>query len=80
MTGVLSPSRVVYNNDVVGGTNPDTVLLSVPVGTQFSIGSTSAGGAVYYNGNLFELLIFTSALNQTQVTQIYNNQLSAYGT
>jgi hypothetical protein len=80
MTGVLSPSRVVYNNDVVGGTNADTVLLSVPVGTQFSIGSTSAGGAVYYNGNLFELLIFTSALNQTQVTQIYQNQLGAYGT
>jgi hypothetical protein len=80
MTGVLSPSRVVYNNDVVGGTNADTVLLSVPVGTQFSIGSTSTGGAVYYNGNLFELLIFTSALNQTQVTQIYQNQLGAYGT
>jgi hypothetical protein len=76
MTGVLDPSRVVYNNDVVGATNEDTGLLSVQNTTLFNIGYNG----FYYQGNLFELLIFTSALNQTQVTQVYQNQLGAYGT
>jgi hypothetical protein len=80
MTGGLTPSRVLYKNDTLGGTNVDANLLSVPSGYSYSIGYTVGAATYYYKGNLFELLIFTSALDQTQVTQIYQNQLSAYGT
>ena len=80
MTGGLTPSRVLYKNDTLGGTDVDTTLLSVPPGYSYSIGYTVGAATYYYRGNLFELLIFTSALNQAQVTQVYQNQLSAYGT
>jgi hypothetical protein len=80
MTGGLIPSRVFYQNDTLGGTNVNGGLLSVPTGYSYSIGNGNQGGVYYYTGNLFELLIFTSALNQTQVTQVYQNQLGAYGT
>ena len=80
MTGGLTPSRVLYQNNVLGGTNVDTALLSVPSGYSYSIGYTVGAATYYYQGNLFELLIFTSALNQTQVTQIYQNQLGYTGT
>ena len=79
MTGALTPSRVLYKNDTLGGTNADTALLSVPSGYSYSIGYTEGAATYYYRGNLFELLIFTSAFNQTQVTQVYNNQFSMYG-
>jgi hypothetical protein len=80
MTGGITPSRVLYQNNVLGGTNVDTALLSVPSGYSYSIGYTVGAATYYYQGNLFELLIFTSALDQTQVTQVYQNQLGAYGT
>ena len=80
MTGGLTPSRVLYKNDTLGGTNVDTALLSVPSGYSYSIGYTVGAATYYHQGNLFELLIFTSALDQTQVTQIYQNQLSYTGT
>jgi hypothetical protein len=80
MTGGLIPSRVFYQNDTLGGTNSNTGLLSAPTGYSYSIGNGTQGGVYYYRGNLFELLLFTSALDQTQVTQVYQNQLSAYGT
>ena len=80
ITGTVSPSRTGYTNDVVNGTNTNTGLATVPVGTTFSIGRGLSGGTWYYQGNLFELLIFTSALDQTQVTQVYQNQLSYTGT
>jgi hypothetical protein len=80
MTGGLTPSRVLYKNDTLGGTNVDTTLLSVPSGYSYSIGYTVGAATYYYQGNLFELLIFNSALNQAQVTQIYNNQLGYTGT
>ena len=79
MTGGLTPSRVLYQNNVLGGTNVDTALLSVPSGYSYSIGYTVGAATYYYKGNLFELLIFTSALDQTQVTQVYQNQLGTYG-
>ena len=80
MTGGLTPSRVLYQNNVLGGTNVDTALLSVPSGYSYSIGYTVGAATYYYQGNLFELLLFTSALDQTQVTQVYQNQLSYTGT
>jgi len=80
MTGGLTPSRVLYQNDTLGGTNADTALLSVPSGYSYSIGYTVGAATYYYQGNLFEILVFTSALNQTQVTQVYQNQLSYTGT
>jgi hypothetical protein len=80
MTGGLTPSRVLYLNNSLGGTNADTALLSVPSGYSYSIGYTVGAATYYYQGNLFELLIFKSALDQAQVTQIYQNQLGAYGT
>jgi hypothetical protein len=55
-------------------------LMSAPTGYSYSIGNGNQGGVYYYTGNLFELLIFTSALDQTQVTQVYQNQLGTYGT
>jgi hypothetical protein len=80
MTGGLIPSRVFYQNDVLGGTNINTGLMAVPSGYSYSIGNGVQGGVYYYQGNLFELLIFTSALDQTQVTTLYQNQLSYTGT
>ena len=79
MTGGLIPSRVFYQNDTLGGTNSNTGLMSAPTGYSYSIGNGTQGSVYYYQGNLFELLIFTSALNQAQVTQIYQNQLSYTG-
>jgi len=80
ITGTMTPSRAGYVNGSLTGTSTNQVLLSAPAGTTFSIGYGLSGGAWYYIGNIFELLIFTSALDQTQVTQIYQNQLGAYGT
>jgi hypothetical protein len=80
MTGGLIPSRVFYQNDTLGGTNVNGGLMSAPTGYSYSIGNGNQGGVYYYTGNLFELLIFTSALDQTQVTQVYQNQLGTYGT
>jgi hypothetical protein len=80
MTGGLIPSRVFYQNDTLGGTNVNGGLMSAPTGYSYSIGNGNQGGVYYYKGNLFELLLFTSALDQTQVTQIYQNQLGVYGT
>ena len=80
MTGGLIPSRVFYQNDTLGGTNVNSGLLSVPTAYSYSIGNGNQGGVYYYQGNLFELLILTSALDQTQVTQVYQNQLSYTGT
>jgi hypothetical protein len=80
MSGGLKPSRVLYQNDALGGTNTNVGTLSVPSGYSYSIGYTVGAATYYYQGNLFELLIFTSALDQTQVTQVYQNQLGTYGT
>ena len=80
MTGGLIPTRVFYQNDTLGGTNVNSGLLSVPTAYSYSIGNGNQGGVYYYQGNLFELLILTSALDQTQVTQVYQNQLSYTGT
>lgn len=80
MTGGLHPTRVFYQNDTLGGTNSNTGRMSAPSGYSYSIGSGTQGGVYRYLGNLFELLIFTSALDQTQVTQVYQNQLGSYGT
>ena len=80
MTGGLIPTRVLYQNDTLGGTNVNSGLLSVPTAYSYSIGNGNQGGVYYYQGNLFELLILTSALDQTQVTQVYQNQLSYTGT
>ena len=80
MTGVLSPSRNFYQNDVSGGTNSNTGLLSVPSGYSYSIGYAYQGADIYFQGNAFELLIFTSALDQTQITQVYQSQLGYTGT
>jgi hypothetical protein len=80
MTGGLTPSRVLYQNNTLGGTNADTALLSVPSGYSYSIGYTVGAATYYYQGNLFELLIFKSALDQAQVTQVYQNQLAYTGT
>jgi hypothetical protein len=79
MTGGLTPSRVLYQNDTLGGTNTNVGTLSVPSGYSYSIGYSVGADTYYYQGNLFELLIFTSALSQTQVTQVYQNQLSYTG-
>jgi hypothetical protein len=54
-------------------------LMSAPTGYSYSIGNGNQGGVYYYKGNLFELLIFKSALDQAQVTQVYQNQLSYTG-
>jgi hypothetical protein len=80
ITGGLIPSRVLYQNDVLGGTNANVGVMQVPEGYSYSIGNGTQGAVYYYQGNIFELLIFTSALDQTQVTQLYQNQLGAYGT
>jgi hypothetical protein len=80
MTGGLIPSRVFYQNDTLGGTNVNGGLMSAPTGYSYSIGNGNQGGVYYYQGNLFELLIFKSALDQAQVTQVYQNQLSYTGT
>jgi hypothetical protein len=54
--------------------------LNHAVGTSFSIG----GGFGTFIGEIYELLVFTQSLydldGTTSITQIYQNQLSAYGT
>lgn len=78
--GVVLPSRVSYNRATLIGTNTNTGLLQVPSGATYSIGYVRNGqNFFYYQGNLFELIIFGAALNQSQVTTLYTNQSTVYG-
>jgi hypothetical protein len=55
--------------------------LNQPVGASFSIG----GGIRQFTGEIYELLVFTQSLYDLDtsgglITQVYQNQLGAYGT
>jgi hypothetical protein len=80
VTGAVIPTRVGYSNATVIGTNSNAGLLQVPSGATYSFGYVRNGqNFFYYTGNVFEFLIFSSGLNQSQVTLLYNNQYAVYG-
>jgi hypothetical protein len=84
-----SGRRVYIYNDPLG--NPiassdaaQTSLMSMTSGN-FQIGYYVFGSSTsYYKGEIYELLVFTQSLydldGTTSITQVYQNQLSAYGT
>jgi hypothetical protein len=84
-----SGRRVYIYNDPLG--NPisasdatQTSLMSMTSGN-FQIGYYTFGSSTsYYKGEIYELLVFTQSLydldGTTSINQIYQNQLSAYGT
>ena len=77
--------RYIFNQttNTITSDATKTVLLSSTSGN-FIIGARISGGSQYYSGEIYELIVFTSSLydldGTTSVNQIYNNQLSLYGT
>jgi hypothetical protein len=71
-----------YRSSLYQTTPPQTFLnfLNATSGT-YTIGTGHSGA---YQGEIYELLVFTKSLydldGTSTITQIYNNQLSAYGT
>ena len=65
---------------VNGGNNGITQLLSASSGNVL-IGAMNAGSGItnYFSGEMYEILIFNQTITPYS-TQIYQNQLSAYGT
>lgn len=79
MTGVVLPTRAGYNKATLNGINSNTGTLQVPAGYTYSIGYGLDGAAWYYTGLVFELMLFTAAATQSDVTTLYNNQVGVYG-
>ena len=85
MKSATSAWKLYIYNDPLGAitaTSADTTLINAS-GKTFYIGYV--GLPNYYYGELYELLVFTKSLYDLDtsgglVTQIYQNQLSAYGT
>jgi hypothetical protein len=80
-----SPNKRVYiNGSQLTNTNNSYDLIA-PSG-EFTIGkSFGTGNTNYYYGEIYELLVFTKSLYDLDntgglINQIYNNQLSSYGT
>lgn len=77
ITATKSGSTVtVYRDGVSGATG--TPSLNTTSNTALYIGS-DAGGGNFMNGNETEILLYTSALSSTQLTQLETNQTSYYG-
>jgi hypothetical protein len=81
--------KYIYNDPLgpLTATNTDTVLVSSNTGKTFNIGYLylDTGVTNYYYGEIYELLVFTQSLYDLDntgglITQVYQNQLSAYGT
>ena len=77
----------IYNNSSLLGTSGNGVdFLNTAITNTPSIGLSNARSpSNYYKGEIYELLVFTKSLYDLDtsgglITQIYNNQLSAYGT
>ena len=81
--------KYIYNDPLgpLTATNTDTVLVSSNTGKTFNIGYLylDTGVTNYYYGEIYELLVFTQSLYDLDntgglITQVYQNQLGAYGT
>ena len=66
-----------YKNGVLDSTKTNTRQPKIDDGSAFSIGQDSDGSGPF-NGNIDEVMLFDSALNSSQVSDIYNNQSSRY--
>jgi hypothetical protein len=78
-----SSTKRVYINGSIAGTNSSYDLAATS--GAMTIGKTFGGGQpAYYYGEIYELLVFTQSLydidGTSTITQIYQNQLGAYGT
>lgn len=75
--------RVYINSSILPVTNTSSDLTATtgPVTIGKSFGTANTG---YYSGEMYEILIFTQSLydldGTSTITQIYQNQLSQYGT
>jgi hypothetical protein len=90
MRSSTSGTRMYVYNDPLGAPitsidAPKTTLLSMS-GGNLKIGQVIFSGiTTYYIGEIYELLVFTKSLYDLDntgglITQVYQNQLSAYGT
>jgi hypothetical protein len=80
-----SPNKRVYINGSQLTNTGNSYDLIAPSG-EFTIGKSFGTGITnYYYGEIYELLVFTQSLYDLDtsgglITQVYQNQLSAYGT
>jgi hypothetical protein len=78
-----SSTKRIYINASIAGTNSSYDLAATSGAV--TIGKTFGGlQSAYYYGEIYEILVFTRSLydldGTSTITQIYQNQLGAYGT
>ena len=73
--------RFLYEKGTLSVSNVLQTTLLTSTSGNFVVGRRFLSGLTYYySGEIFEVIVYTSALGTSDITQIYNNQLSAYGT
>ena len=59
-------------------TGSDTINTQSDQDTKIGAGTECGSGTIYFNGTIDEVMIFNTALNSSQITDIYNNQSSRF--
>ena len=72
--------RFIYEKAVVGVSNSTLKTLLSSTSGNFVIGSRLFGTAYYYSGEIFEVIVYTSAIETSDISKVYQNQLSYTGT